>query len=1563
MTEQTNKAIMRALDACRRKLLDTGTRNRLIHVNRANQRANCLNIINEKTDEIYSILRIKARRMRFKAMGSDKTADGDDMVLALPDTEITDESGRLTDNFIETPLGPEALARRLLRMAGNAKTAEEEQGLNILYLAMGFLSWKESSSSGIQRDAPLVLLPVQLTRNQKTSTFDILCRDDDITTNLPLQERLKQDFGIILPDVGESEDWLPSQYIAQVHDVISSQSGWSIDEDGMQIGFFSFAKLLMHHDLSPNNWPDDMFSSSPLLNGLLAAGFPEDTSLFGADDKLDDLLDPAEIIQVIDADASQTKVIEEVRHGSNLVVEGPPGTGKSQTITNLIAAAVHDGKSVLFVAEKMAALSVVYSRLVNTGLKDICLELHSKAANKKALAQEIGRTLMASAKSLSDPSDPDQLRKARDELNRISKVLHEPLPNGSDTPFLAISEIIGFIGKDTPPPSIDLTVLESLGPTERSAALKAVDKLVESLECAGPPTSHPFRGTMTLDLQPPDLTRLKNELLKSISMIDDLIKKNEPMMRSLHQQAPESFAAAQQACSFLEVLSNAPDGAASLASTLLEHSEETRLRESLEAGVKWAEAKAKAAQHFVDAAWKTDVSAMRMAIARGKASWLSRLFGEYRKASSELADLLSGTLPKSPDARLRLIDDLLHVQTLRHALADEEPWLQNTLGPEWRGERTPFATILTVAHWLENAGGNTRFSSADQISDALNAFSEPAAIAKELSEQIEQTIATCRTPLNRLDLNLLQAGFAPNLENTMLTELREFLSNMASDVSRYNEWAGLQQAIRVAERQNAGSIVEAIRKDRLAPNQAKDEFSYACAEARWALARTLRPELDNLFQLDRHEIVQLFNSFEKDRIEETKTLILSRHFRQIPKGTMGEMGIIRGEIGRKRGHKPIRWMMKNAGSMLQRIKPVMLMSPISVAQFLPPGSVTFDLLVVDEASQIKPEDAIGTIARAHQIVVVGDQKQLPPTSFFDRLVDDEEDNDDDEENNIVGATAADMESILSLCETRGIRQQMLEWHYRSRDPSLIRVSNAEFYEDNLVLPPSPLERDNDYGLKFRQVPGVYARGGSGLGRQGTNRIEAEEVVKSVAEHARKHPDLSLGIVAFSKAQAHMLTEVLEIHRRKDSVLNEFLREGKTEDVFVKNIENVQGDERDVIMISVGYGPQEPNGRLTAMNFGPVNSEGGERRLNVLFSRSRMRCEVFASFSPGDIDPSRSTRDGPRVLKRFLDFAKTGIMDTPSATGLDADSPFEEDVAQVIRSLGYTADPQVGSAGFRIDIGVRHPDRPGQYLVAVECDGATYHSALWARERDRLRQSILENLGWHFHRIWSTDWFHDRSREIERLKASLKSARIKAADGIQVTGSNAESADTSVELEEESKNLNALDIEHLSMQSPPYIRADFTVESSVQPHEVSVGDLAEVVIRIVEIEGPIHENEIARRVASAFGLLRAGKRIVEATNRAIDAIVNVRDGFNKQGAFVLTAGQVENPPVRNRSAETGNLLRAEYLSPTEISAARRQITAESGEMEPEEMTKAIARLLGYQRVGPDLSEVIMNVLID
>lgn len=1561
MLDRADRLTTKVLDAARRKLLETGTRNRLIHVNRENARANCLNIINERSDDVFSLLRDQEKRLRFKATGKDrkKGEDGEDQFPLLAEEAETGGAvgpERYTDQFLETPLGPEAQGRRLLRLASDARTAEEEQGLNILYLALGFLKWRESSSSEIWREAPLILLPVDLVRNERTSTFDVRAREDDITTNLPLQERLRQDFGIVLPEIEDAEDWRPSTYFAAVKDAVSGQPGWSIDADGIQLGFFSFAKLLMHRDLDPGAWPQGELTENTLLAGLLAKGFDGGVSLFGPDDKLDVLLDPADIIQVVDADASQTKVIEEVRQGSNLVVQGPPGTGKSQTITNLIAAAAHDGKTVLFVAEKMAALSVVHHRLMRSGLRDICLELHSRSANKKALAQELGRTLMASATVVPAVSDASALRKDRDALNATTDLLHKPVGTDGDTPFRAMSDIIGLIGKGAQPPSIPLDGLDRLGPAHRHNACKAITRFIEALGAIGAPEAHPFRGVRQHELQPTDLSRLEVELDAGCAALTTLLAESAQLAKRVLLPTPLSFADIEGLIAALEMLSSAPPDVQTVATQpFFDRLGQPRLTEALEAGAEWAEARGAANNRFVDAAWSAETGSLRASIAGGQASFFARLFGPYRKASTVLAGLLAGPLPKTAVERLTLVDELAVVQKLRRQLGDEEAWLQTVLGDAWRGERTEFSRILLIAAWLNRAKAAGYISPEDILSAlAQAAASNDAAIS--LRNLARDATAKVEKPIDRLNLDLAAAELEPQLQDVDLADLAAAFAEMRAESWSYADWATLARATAQTVDVGAGHLIDAIADGRIDPARAVDEFIYACAEARWNTALVVRPELWQLAGLDRHELVRLFQIKERTRLSDAQSLILGRHFAQIPRGSMGEMGVIRGEIGRKSRHKSIRWVMKNAGSMVQRIKPVMLMSPISVAQFLPPGTVTFDLLVIDEASQIRPEDALGVIARARQIVVVGDQKQLPPTSFFDRLVDDG-DSEEEDEDMPAGATAADMESILSLCEARGLRSRMLEWHYRSRDPSLIRVSNAEFYGDNLVLPPSPLQLDPKYGLKFRRVPGVYARGKTATDRAGTNKIEAQHVVKAVAEHARTNPDLSLGVVAFSKAQSDTLTEALDFARRHDPVLDTFLREGRSEDVFVKNIENVQGDERDVILISVGYGPQEPNGRLASMSFGPVNGEAGERRLNVLFSRARIRCEVFASFDPGDIDPARTTREGPRVLKRFLDFAKTGIIEERLSTGLGADSPFEEDVAKVIRGLGYEADPQVGTVGFRVDIGVRHPDRPGQYIVAVECDGAAYHSALWARERDRQRQDVLEDQGWRFHRIWSTDWFHRREHEVRRLADALLRAKEASADGIPVRGANSGGMVQAAVVVE--ANTDPIDIGHLDLSAPAYRRAELSVRSTVEPHEAPQGQIGDLIIKIVDIEGPIHVDEIARRIASAFGKARTGGRIVDATLRALNGVLRRADTrLCRVGGFVLTHAQAAAPPIRDRRAETGAILKAEYLPPMEVTAAVARVRAECGVMPPEEMTKAVARLLGYQRVGPDLSATIL-----
>jgi hypothetical protein len=1559
LTAAANPQVRRLFDETRKRLVETGTRNRLVHVNRANTRGSVVNIQDERSDDVFNTLS-GGRTMRFRPLGKDRQQQGEISLAGIEDEgEDGSDDSRYTDNQLDTLLGPDALAKKLLNIARDARTAEEEQGVNILYLALGFVTWFEDEKSDMRREAPLVLLPVELVRNQRTSTYDLRMRSDEMMTNLPLQQRWQDDFGLALPDLEIEDGWRPSAYFDQVEAIVGKRPRWSIDRNGMQLGFFSFSKLLMYRDLDLDAWPDGNLESHGLVRGLLYEGFDEDQAVFADGESLDVVLPPQNICHVVDADASQAKVIEEARCGKNLVVQGPPGTGKSQTIANIIAAAAKEGKSVLFVAEKMAALEVVHHRLVKVGLADICLELHSRTANKRQVLEELKRTLNAGEAIPAMPERPDALRKSRDALNAIAQALHAPVGETGETAFSMLSRQARYIGLGAPPPTFASPNLSFMDRAAEQRAVTALARYGAAIKVTGDPARHPLRGVRNTSLQPVDQARLR-PLIESAR--DDVSNFNVAMDAALDVVGLADggwFDLADSMVELLRALDGLAQPYAALARKMLRCVDRKRLKATLTLAKQWYEEREAAHDLFLDHAFSSDVTHLRGPLAAGTLSFFSRWGGAYRAASRELAGLLKTPLPGSADSRLEHVDQLLEIARLRGEWAVDEPFCRAAVGEDWHGERTDWSALESICDWAD------RVSAANNDVEAETDDLVTAALASErigLIERVQVSSEQARKSLGEL-CSLLDLGddrFPDGWRDTDLPLIIEALTEMAGAVERYPAWVELVAARKITDSEGIGTLADQIANGDMNVEDASIELRFARAEAIWRRALASNPALADLPNIDRHALVEQFSQLERKHLHDSVTSIVATHLSQLPRGALGEMKIIRGEMGKKRGHKALRRLFSEAPTAMQRIKPVLLMSPISVAQYLTPGKHSFDLLLIDEASQVRPEDALGAIARARQVVVVGDQKQLPPTSFFDRLTsgdgdDDyqgEEDAAESEEDLLGGAAhVAELESILTLCEARGLPARMLEWHYRSRDPSLIRVSNREFYSDRLILAPSPLEKDPTFGLIFTKVDGAYDKGG-----RRDNRLEGEALVRAVAKHARTMPDQSLGIVTFSVAQKHTINLLLENARRDDKILDEFLREGGAEDVFVKNIENVQGDERDVIFISVGYGPTQPGGRMIGASFGPVNLEGGERRLNVLFTRARLRCEVFASFDPDDLDVSRSTREGPRVLKRFLEFAKTRQIVEHFPTGDDADSPFEEDVADTIRSLGFLADPQVGSAGFRIDIGVCHPDRPGSFILAVECDGATYHSALWARERDRLRQGVLENLGWRFHRIWSTDWFYNRNREVARLRDALDQAREAASSG------NLPEKEASVLAAP--PRLTVIEPQPLpeivERQMPAYSRAHFPVRSPFEPHEAPMAALELLAQRIVEHEGPINAEEVARRISACFGRERAGNRILSVARQALDALVD-RRVIQFDSGFYMTDTQLKAPPVRDRSNETGATLKASSISLHEIEAALKIAQDDNAGVADEDLIRAAARLLGFRRVGSDLKARISEVL--
>jgi very-short-patch-repair endonuclease len=556
------------------------------------------------------------------------------------------------------------------------------------------------------------------------------------------------------------------------------------------------------------------------------------------------------------------------------------------------------------------------------------------------------------------------------------------------------------------------------------------------------------------------------------------------------------------------------------------------------------------------------------------------------------------------------------------------------------------------------------------------------------------------------------------------------------------------------------AAAELLESGMVSCEQLPKVYDYLLARSLAEMLLRERPELDR-FTGSVHETRRTqFARLDERSIELTRQVIAQRanatpRVRGVgygPVSELSEQSLIEHEIEKSRRHIPIREMFRRAGRSIQSLKPCIMMGPQAVAQYLPPGLFHFDLVVMDEASQMRPEDALGAIARGAQLVVVGDPKQLGPTSFFDTVTSDE-----DEIEEAAAALAAEAaakevppsasvlersESILQAAARR-YPLRMLRWHYRSRYPELIAFSNHEFYGDGLVLFPHPgTERAGD-GINFRAVDdAVY--------NASCNPREAEVIVEAVRQHAAEHPERTLMIVTMNQPQRELVDTLLQNAEKDDPSLAAFRQrhEGTLEPLAVKNLENVQGDERDTIFVGVTYGPNERG--TVAQNFGPINAVGGERRLNVLFTRAKFRLDVFCSFDPTVLRVTESSPRGLCVLRDYLRFAKEKNLETGRFTAKEPESDFEIEVARALRAHGYDVHPQVGVAGYYLDLAVVDAKHPGRYVLAIECDGATYHSAKSARDRDRLRQEVLEQLGWQVHRIWSTDWFRDPRGETGKI---------------------------------------------------------------------------------------------------------------------------------------------------------------------------------------------------------------------
>ena len=591
----------------------------------------------------------------------------------------------------------------------------------------------------------------------------------------------------------------------------------------------------------------------------------------------------------------------------------------------------------------------------------------------------------------------------------------------------------------------------------------------------------------------------------------------------------------------------------------------------------------------------------------------------------------------------------------------------------------------------------------------------------------------------------------------LATEILRRLDEMLATTVPLQSWVRYQNLRLEAKNLELTQFVDLLERGIIPPTKLADSFEYTLYRSIGRDIFAGFPELTKFNSKTHDRMRNDYQALDREIISLMGSALAYKinHIKSVPIGSSGalagdftEDSLLQREINKQKRHIPIRELVRRAGRALQEYKPCFMMGPLSVAQYIQQGALEFDLVVMDEASQLRPEEAIVAMARGKQLVVVGDPKQLPPTSFFDRIGDGEVDEEED-----TAAASSGMESILDICQQIFTPVRSLRWHYRSHHESLIAFSNHFFYK-NLIIFPSPFPRTADLGVRYRFV-------NNGIYKDRRNVAEAHRVVESVLEHVLKYPDQSLGIVTLNQTQRDLIEELLDKKFRTFSEASGFVDRWESEGwpFFIKNLENVQGDERDVIFISTTFG-KAVGTQSVKQNFGPISRSDGWRRLNVLFTRSRKRIELFTSMSPEDIVVDQNTPLGTKVLRDYLAFAKTGLLVTTDEVEREPDSDFEISVSNVITSLGYEVKPQLGVAGYFIDIAVRNPDRRGEFLAGIECDGATYHSALSARDRDRIRQEILEAVGWkgRIYRIWSTDWFYQPQSSIEKLAAFLSERR-------------------------------------------------------------------------------------------------------------------------------------------------------------------------------------------------------------
>lgn len=1502
-------------------LLDTGKRNNLI--NFKDSKNGTVEIVAPD----YNTLFERAEHSAVFEVYDPKLDNDADDVDIVEDNEAERQSkqayiaayaGKLKRNQILIYNVADKPIHALKNIGKKARTAIEETGVNIAYMAFGFVHWSESDESQIEMRAPVLLAPIAVENQSTVDPYYVRVVEDDIIVNPTFTFKLLNEYGIKFPEYDEDEGI--ENYINNVSALLAKLK-WTVTTE-CKIGIFSFLKINMYKDLKENA---GKIAQNGNVRALLGES-PAVAAVAASKTKTADLL---ALHNVVDADSSQAEAIETAKEGKSFVLQGPPGTGKSQTITNIIAECLMDGKKVLFVSEKLAALNVVYDKLKKVGLDEFCLELHSHKANKKQVIDELCRTLRLPKSGVADKAEKELKLKqeAQRQLDEYAVELHKIRPVINRTLYQLYEEVsscravedVSFVIED----------IRTRGESYIDTAENLLSRYAGYVDSVGADYhENVWYGYTYPDCSYQAVMQLKEDLQAIISLCRSITEINKKV-EATYGIFATSINVTLALNRFMELAGESDFVTPSLLSTtvLSEATETVKQLRTIAEDI--LQNKAFLDNAFDEDLYKLDGQALYKKLTRQYGGWFSRLFGrEYKKIVNEIR------LCKKDGRKVRYAEAVKTIETLYKYQKNQKEFdelqanVKTLLGKAYAGVNTDFERLTTELDVLTSAiDGCKEITQLSRMTS--EAFLSQKTQFAQTAEKYNRLFADRKENLSRLLASFNADEY--NVAGVSCTALTEKLNACLANADKLDNWCDFIKLLNSLQENGLRRFVDFAIRQNVKPNRIVLTYKKAFY-SQWVDAVLHEsPLLIELARIPHDEVIKRFKEKDSLHFDINKAKIKAKISAQRPSLDLIAQGsaiaILLREGEKKRKKKGIRQLLTEVGDLAQTLKPCFLMSPLSVSTFLN-AETKFDVVIFDEASQIFPQDAIGAIYRGTQLIVVGDSKQMPPSNFFNTATDID---DDDESEDIT-----DFESILDLCST-AFPQRRLKWHYRSRYEQLISFSNKNFYDNDLVTFPSAKVDAPGIGVDYYYVEGIFDR------RSKTNRVEAEHIVDLVFENIRKYPDRSLGVVAFSISQQNLIEKLIYKRRQSNAEFEEFFKADRAEPFFVKNLETVQGDERDTIIFSIAYA-KDSQGRLL-LNFGPINREGGERRLNVAVTRAKLNVQLVSSMHYYDIDLARTKSVGARLLREYLDYAENGITALERSVSVDTsnpfeqfDSPFELEVCEFLREHGFAVDTQVGCSSFKIDLALKRPDS-SDYVLAIECDGATYHSSKTARDRDRLRQEVLERMGWKFYRIWSTDWFRNKQIEKQRLldatTTALENAPHKAARN------DTENDDFCEPVTEK------------SFEFPRYKTVDEL--SAARKYR---GNVVAVTRAIVEVESPVAEEWLLKRIVFLFdGREKVTNVVREEFNSCMWSCA--RFGIVRKNGFLYLQGK-EIPMLRvpSSGAEPRDI---KYIELRELALGLREILRQNVSAEKTGLFKLLTQKLGFSRMGDAILERMESAL--